>query len=246
MIHEKKKTNKIIILRLILAWTFWTVVFFPVLFVPRRFHYKFLWKIFSGLFLWANKINVKYLSDIDLNQLNEPVIFTPNHKGYFDSYVIINLLRKPFSIVYNDSMDRNPFYKIVSRKMGLVPLRRDLHYSQKRSLEKITKLLSKRYSILMFPEGWHIIDNEIGQFKRGIAKIARDTGAGIMPMAIFGFNDNFKYEDKIYWRTIYIKSATPIKYSEYNDDELFLKALRDKVVELYKSMEAEIDTKKEA
>ena len=244
MILEKKKLNKEIIIRLILAWTFWTVVFFPALFVPRRFHYKFLWKIFSGLFLWANKIEVKYTSNIDLNDLNEPVIFSPNHKGYFDTYVIVNLLRKPFSIVYNEAMDKNPFYKIVSRKMGLVPLRRDLHYSQKNSFDKINKLIKNKYSLLMFPEGWHIIENEIGPFKRGIAKIAKDTGVAVMPMAIYGFNDNFRYEKKLYWRTIYIKGGTPIKYTDFNDDELFIKTLRENVVELYKSLESEFANKK--
>ncbi|HPO49771.1 MAG TPA: lysophospholipid acyltransferase family protein [Spirochaetota bacterium] len=245
MLLEKKKINKELIFRLIVAWTFWTVVFFPVLFLPRRFHYKFLWKIFSGLFLWANKIKVKYVSDIDLNNLKEPVIFTPNHKGYFDAYVIVNLLRKPFSIVYNESMDKNPFYRIVSRKMALVPLRRDLHYSQKKSFDKINKLLKKRYSILMFPEGWHVIENEIGPFKKGAAKIAKDTGAPVMPMAIYGFNDSIRYEKKLYWRTIYIKSAEPIKYTDYNDDENFTAALRGKVAELYKSLEEEFGEKRE-
>ncbi|HOV13089.1 MAG TPA: lysophospholipid acyltransferase family protein [Spirochaetota bacterium] len=239
MLLEKKKINKIIIFRLVVAWTFWTVVFFPLLFIPRRFHYGIFWKIFSGLFLWANKIKVKYASDIDLNNLSEPVIFAANHKGYFDAYVIINLLRKPFSIVYNESMDRNPFYKLVARKMGLVPLRRDLHYSQKDSFSKITNLIDKKYSIIMFPEGWHIIDNEIAQFKRGIAKIAKDTGVAVMPMAIYGLNDNFRYEKKLFWRTVYIKTSSPIKYNQYNDDDLFLKDLRERVAELYKSLEKE-------
>jgi 1-acyl-sn-glycerol-3-phosphate acyltransferase len=233
----KKKLNKLIVLRLILAWTFWTVVFFPVIFLPRRYHYKFLWKIFCSLFLWANKIRVNYCSQQDLNHIGEPVIFASNHKGYFDTYVIISLLQHPFSIVYNQAMDRNPFYKMMARKMGLVPIKRELHYSQKDSMDKIIKLIKNKYSIIMFPEGYHIIDEGIAVFKRGIAKIALETGIKVVPMAIYGFDDNIKYEKKLIQRDIYTMSSSPMSYSDYNNENNFLEALRNKVIELYKELE---------
>jgi 1-acyl-sn-glycerol-3-phosphate acyltransferase len=239
------KLNWRIILRLTIAWTFWTIVFFPVIFLPRRFHYKFLWGIFTSLFLWANKIRVNYCSEIDLNNQERPMIFASNHKGYFDAYVIISLLKHPFSIVYNQGMDRNFFYKLMARKMGLVPIRRDIHYSQKNSFDKIRRLLKNKYSIIIFPEGFHIIDKEIAEFKRGIAKIAADTGAPVMPIAIYGFDDRIRYDKSFRLRDIYIKSSQPIRYSDYENESSFLSDLRSRVVKLYNELELEFNVLKQ-
>ncbi len=239
MALEKKRLNKLLVFRLILAWTFWTLFFFPLLFLPRRLQYGIFWRIFSSLFLWANKVRVRYTSDIDINNLKEPVIFSPNHKAYFDAHSIARLLKKPFSIVYNATMDKNIFYRIVARKMGMVPIKRETHFSQKNSFEKVYKLLKKRYSIIMFPEGWHIEGDEIAKFRRGIAKIAKDTKVSVMPMAIYGVDDSLRYAKKLTWKTVYIKTSAPIKYEDYNDDKLFLEDLRRRVVELYNSLKNE-------
>ena len=233
---NNKKLNRLILFRLILAWTFWSVFFFWALFVPRKYHFKFLWGIFTNLFLWANKIRVHYCSDLDPNNLDLPVFFSPNHKGYFDTYAVISLLKKPFSIVYNHSMDKNPFYRMMARKMGLVPIRRDIHYSQKNSIEKIKTLLKKKYSIIMFPEGFHILESGIGFFKKGIAKLASETGIPVVPVAIYGLDDNFRYEKNFCPGDVYISMSEPIRYEDYNDDDKFLEALRNKVVKLYEEL----------
>ncbi|MCK4799278.1 MAG: 1-acyl-sn-glycerol-3-phosphate acyltransferase [Spirochaetes bacterium] len=233
------KINKTMIFRLICALIFWTIFFFPALFVPRRFQYKLLFPIFTKLFLFATKIRPHYCSEINLNQYSS-VIYASNHKNFVDTYIVTNFLRKPFSIVLKKEMTRNPLFKFMAWKMGLIPIDRNEAISQKNAICKIKKMASKNYSIIMFPEGWYHFDKPVGKLKRGIAKIAKETDVKVVPLAIYGILNDFIYEKKLVWKDAYLKSGKPMKYSDYDNEKLFLDALKSKIEKLYLELEHEV------
>ena len=234
----KKKVNKIIIVRLLTALAFWTVFFFPALFIPRKFQYKTLWPIFTNLFLFATKIKPHYCSNFNLNK-NGPYILASNHRAFIDTYVITKFIRSPFSIVHKIEMTQNILFKLMSWKMGLISIDRNELLSQKKAISKTKKMISKNCSIILFPEGWYSLDEPVGKLKRGIAKIAKETDIEVLPMAIYGIDNNFVYEDKLSWRNVYLKAGTPIKYNDYKDEKHFLESLKTKIKELYLSLKKE-------
>lgn len=232
------KPNKWFIFRLIATLIFWTVVFFPALFIPRRWQYKTLWPIFTKLFLFASKVRPHYLSKVDLNS-KEPMIYAPNHKALVDTYIILNFIRRPFTILFKKEMNHNPLFKLMSWKMKLIPIDRKRTISQKEALEKIKKMISQNHSLVMFPEGWHIVDQKFGKFKRGIATVARETNVKIVPIAIYGIDNNFIYDKKVVWKDIYLKASEPIVYTDYKSEDDFLENLRKKIEKLYTKLENE-------
>jgi 1-acyl-sn-glycerol-3-phosphate acyltransferase len=240
------KANKYLIFRFIATLVFWSVFFLPAIFVPRILQYKTLWPIFCNLFLFAAKVKAYYMSpEIDLNKQGS-VMYACNHKSLVDTYIIVKFLRKPFTIVFKKEMLENPAYRFMSWKMALVPMDRNETSGQIKAIAKIKKMISKKHSVIFFPEGYHIIDEKIAKLKRGVAKIAKETGIEVVPMAIYGIKNTFIYE-KVRMKNAYLKAGKGIKYSDYGDDEAFIAALRSKIEALYDELEKEFEknTKKE-
>ena len=89
----------------------------------------------------------------------------------------------------------------------------------------------------MFPEGWYNFDKPVGPLKKGIAKLARETGLKVVPLAIYGIKNTFIEENKLYWKDVTINSGEPVKYSDYENDKKFLTALTKKIETLYAEIE---------
>lgn len=230
--------NKLLIFRLIFTLIFWTITFFPGLFVPRILQYNTLWPIFSKLFLNAAKIRVKYVGKIDLKKIKN-VIIVANHRSFADTFVVTGLLRKPFTITFIMWMTKFPLFKLLMNKMSLIPIPKNNLLKQKESIEKTIKILEKNYSVIYFPEGRFVHDEPIGQLKKGIVKIAKESGCAIMPISIYGtgIKKDFLFDKKLVWKDVYVNSAEPVKYTDYNDDNILLKELTSTMRNLYIDLE---------
>jgi 1-acyl-sn-glycerol-3-phosphate acyltransferase len=230
--------NKLLVFRLILALIFWTVLFFPALFIPRIWQYNTLWPIFSNIFLFAAKMKVFYEGKGDLKKVKN-TIFVANHRSFADTFAITVLLRKPFTIVFISWMSKWPFFRILIRKMGLIAMDKYDLIQQKKSLDQIIKMLGKKYSVIYYPEGKFIFDKPIGKLKKGIVKIARESGCQVIPLSLYGtgVKQDFLFDKKLIWKNIYIKSGNMLKYKDYNNDEKFLEKLTSEMKNLYIDLE---------
>jgi len=236
---NNNKLNKEIVFRLNLALFIWTVLFFPLVFIPLRFQYRFFWPIFTKMFLFATKIKVYNLSKIDINKYKGS-IFASNHKTFADAYLIMNFLKIPFSILYRKDIIKNPFIRFMFWRAGLIPIKKNDFILSLKSFDRIKKKLKNKISIIFFPEGWYINDRVVGEIKKGISFIAKETDALIVPVAIYSKEFNFLFEDKLYWKNFYINAGEPIKYSDFNNEQTFLESLKKRIELLYNEIENEI------
>ena len=51
-------------------------------------------------------------------------------------------------------------------------------------------ILKKNYSLILFPEGWYHTEVPVGKLKFGIAKVAEETNAKVMPAVIMASPTN--------------------------------------------------------
>ncbi len=240
---QNNKPNKEIVFRLNLALIIWTVLFFPLVFIPLRFQYRFFWPIFIKMFLYATKIKARNLSKIDINKY-KGVIFASNHKTFADTYLIINFLRNPFSILYRKDIIKNPFIKFMFWRAGLIPIEKSDSILSLKAFSKIKNKLKNKISIIFFPEGWYVTDKSVGQIKKGISFIAKETDSLIIPVAIYSKEFNFLFEDKLYWKEFYINAGEPLKYSDFNNSDIFLQELKNRIENLYIEIENQIKENK--
>jgi len=232
------KKNKILIFRLILALVFWIIIFFPCLFIPRRLQYKIFWPIFTKLFLFAAKVKVNYIGNYNVKK-SKNIIYAVNHRSFTDSFIIASLLRTPFTIIFISWMAKNKVFKFLTDKMGLISMHKTDLIEQKKSLDEIFKILNKDYSMIYFPEGGFFFNKPISKLKKGIVKIAKESQCYVVPLVIFGAgkHHDFLYDNKCNWKKIYVDSGTPMKYSDFQDNEKFLIELSNAMQKLYIKLE---------
>ncbi|OHD22547.1 MAG: hypothetical protein A2086_16025 [Spirochaetes bacterium GWD1_27_9] len=236
----RDKINIWLVIRLYLVLIFWSVVFFPVLFIPRKFHYKTFWIVFIRLFLFGIKVRPHiFESEIDIKETKN-VIFASTHKTFADTYFISYFLRHPFTILFREGIFKSILFKFMCWRMSLISIDMNNPEKQKNSFEKLEKMVKDKYSIIMFPEGWYVEDKPVGNLKRGVAKMAKDWDIGVVPIAIYGLTNSFSAQKDFKWRDVYLSFGKPIKYSDFNNEEQFLSTLKSKMGELYLKMESNL------
>lgn len=237
--ENKKKPNREIVFRLYIALIIWTTLFFPLIFIPLRFQYPIFWPIFTKMFLYAVKVKIHNLSKININKY-KGCIFASNHKTFADTFFIMNFLRIPFTILYRDGIIKNRFLKFMFWRAGLIPIQKTDTILSIKAFDKIKKKIKSKISIIFFPEGWYTTDRPIGEIKKGISIIAEESGAKVIPIAIYADNPDFLFENKLYWKDFYINAGDPISYSDFNDRDKFLNELKLRIENLYKEIEENI------
>ncbi len=229
---------------LVIRYTILQIVFIfitlPFMILPTRYIIKFLYPVFSWLFKLAPKIRVDNLSRHPL-EIGEPVIYASNHKCFADFSLITTFLREPFAIMVKEEMTRIPVFNLIARKMKLIPVLRGNHLSQFKAVEKAKKVLIKdKFSIIMFPEGIYVNNKPVGHIKSGIAKIAKEANARVIPIAIYGINNSFIDEKKLVWKNAYIKAGKRLDYNDFRDKDRFTRQIEKSITILYHEIEREI------
>ncbi|HOJ63432.1 MAG TPA: lysophospholipid acyltransferase family protein [Spirochaetota bacterium] len=237
--EKKKKPNKEIVFRLYIALIIWSVIFFPLIFIPLKLQYRIFWPIFTKMFLYAVKVRVHNLSKIDINKYRG-VIFASNHKTFADTYFIMNFLRTPFTILYRKGIIKNLFIRFMFWRAGLIPIEKTDAILSINAFKKIKKKLENKFSIIFFPEGWYTTDRPVGEIKKGIALIAKETNCKVIPIAIYADKPDFLFEDKLEWKNFYINAGEPLSYSEFNDRDSFLNEIKVRIEKLYNEIEEHI------
>jgi len=222
----------------------WIVIFyFPMLFVPFSLHFPFFYQIAIRFFLWATKVKITDLSTFDINA-KCPAIFASNHKCFADPVFIARFIMKKFSFSMSSHvMDMIPPFRLIAWKMRFIGINKKNFNSILRSFDQIKKSVNTGSSVIYFPEGYYTIDKPVGEMRGGIAKIAKLTGVGIIPIAIYGINQDFIYEEKLEWKQVYLKAGEMIKFEEYPDERSFVHELTLRIEKLYMEIESTVSTR---
>jgi 1-acyl-sn-glycerol-3-phosphate acyltransferase len=214
----------------------------PFILLPKKLHFKFFAPLFNRLYLKAPKIKIYNLSKVKFWE-NHPAIFASNHKCFADFCFISYFLKNAFTILIRSDLMKNVFFRFITWKMGFIPIDRMNVLSQKKALNKAKKMIAKsRYSLIMFPEGWYDFNAILGKLRRGIFKLAKEAKVNIVPVAIYGINENFIFQKKLEWKEVYIKAGDPISYSKFKKSDDFLKYLESEIKRLYYEVELYVST----
>ena len=229
-----KKSNKHFMARMYRSLVIWTTCFFFAIFVPRRFQYGFLWPMFLRLYRWGAMIRPHYIGK-NINNY-KGVIFASNHKCFADAQIIMSVLKNPFCLLYRQGAFNNLFFKAMSARIGLIPISFANIASAESAFKRVKKRLAQKVSMIFFPEGRHVADRHIDKFQKGIAYLARETNAQIVPVAIYGIDDRVRFSGDIHDRDVYVLDGEPMCYSDYENDTAFIEELHRRVESLYMQM----------
>jgi glycerol-3-phosphate dehydrogenase (NAD(P)+) len=113
-----------------------------------------------------------------------PVILASNHRSFVDPFIIATLARRPLYYVAKEELFRNRFIGWVLNNLGAFPVRRGKGDSD--MIETAREILGRGDAVLIFPEGTRIRPGALGRPRRGVGRLALETGAPVVPVAIIG------------------------------------------------------------
>src|SRR5919201_1143744 len=120
-------------------------------------------------------------------QANVPaggVILAANHRSFLDPFVIGACVRRPIYFVAKRELFRNRLQAWFLNSLGAFPVRRG--ESDEQSVATALALLERGEAVVIFPEGTRIRSGSLAKPKRGVGRLALQSGAPVVPVAVTG------------------------------------------------------------
>jgi 1-acyl-sn-glycerol-3-phosphate acyltransferase len=117
--------------------------------------------------------------------LSGPAIIAPNHFSAMDHFFCGIYMRRRVQFMAKSQLFRRPLLQGILRIGGAFPVRRGKHDEE--SIATAKAILARGGMIVIYPEGGRSRTAKIGDHaRRGIGRLALETGAPVVPVAIHG------------------------------------------------------------
>jgi glycerol-3-phosphate dehydrogenase (NAD(P)+) len=116
-----------------------------------------------------------------------PVIIAANHRSFLDPFVIGTMARRPMYYVAKEELFRKRWMGWILNALGAFPVKRGM--GDEDSIATAKAILARGEIVLIFPEGTRTRPGSLGKPKRGVGRLALETGAPVVPVAVIGTED---------------------------------------------------------
>jgi len=165
-----------------------------------------------------------------------PVILAPNHVTFLDSMFLPLVLRRRVTYVakaeYFDSWKTAWFFRAV----GQIPMRREGGSASERALAAARDVLRAGNVLGIYPEGTRSPDGRLYRGHTGVARLAIDCGAPIIPVGMVGTSEVQRPGSNLPrpFKRVTVRFAAPIEVSRFGTDAardpLALRAVTDELM----------------
>jgi 1-acyl-sn-glycerol-3-phosphate acyltransferase len=108
---------------------------------------------------------------------------TPNHFSFLDHFFVAVYLRRKVNFMAKSQLFKRPMQFIYTHG-GVFPVRRG--FADEEAFKTAHTILGRGDIVLMYPEGGRSRSGELGKPKRGLGRLALESGAPVVPTAIVG------------------------------------------------------------
>jgi glycerol-3-phosphate dehydrogenase (NAD(P)+) len=115
------------------------------------------------------------------------VILVANHRSFLDPFVIGCMVRRPCYFVAKKELFANRFNGWLLNALGAFPI--DRGAADADAMDTAREIIERGDVVVIFAEGTRIRPGGLGRPKRGAARLALQTGAPVVPIAVIGTED---------------------------------------------------------
>jgi 1-acyl-sn-glycerol-3-phosphate acyltransferase len=112
------------------------------------------------------------------------LILAPNHFSQMDHFFTGLYLRRKIRFMAKSQLFGPPVLTYVYKHGGVVPIRRG--HRDEEAFKTAFTILDQGGMLLMYAEGGRSRTGELGEVKPGIGRLALESGAPVVPVAIYG------------------------------------------------------------
>lgn len=115
-----------------------------------------------------------------------PLLVAANHRSFLDPFVIATMLpwRRPLHYVAKVELFEKRWQAWILSRLGAFPVHRG--QADAEAMATARGILGRGGAVCIFPEGTRIRSGSLGSPKRGAGRLALETGASVLPVAVLG------------------------------------------------------------
>ena len=138
-----------------------------------------------------------------------PLLLASNHRSFLDPFVIGVIARRPVYYVAKRELFEHRLQAWFLNALGAFPI--DRGASDHDALATAREILSRGDCVVIFPEGTRVRPGPLGRAHSGIGRLALETGARVVPVAVFGTED-VRRGWRIRPRKVRIRCGVPLAF----------------------------------
>ena len=171
----------------VIPWALAVVLTAP--FVSRDTVYKMCaaWltlSVNSGTLLLGIHNRVSGMENLPTEKTS-PAVLLVKHQSTWETFSMVALMPHPLAFVFKRELLYIPFFGWAMGRMDMIHIDRSQRTKAfSKVVEQGRRLLARGTWVIMFPEGTRIPRGKKGSYKTGGARLAIETGAPVIPVAV--------------------------------------------------------------
>ncbi len=144
-----------------------------------------------------------------------PLILAPNHASFMDHFFTGAFVRRRVQFMAKSQMFSGPIASYIYSHGGVFPVRRG--FQDEEAFESASAILERGGTVGMYCEGGRSRNGRMAdQAKRGIGRLALQTGAPVVPVAILGSHQVRNWK-RLHFPRVTVAYGEPLRF-ERNPD----------------------------
>ncbi len=138
-----------------------------------------------------------------------PLLLAANHRSFLDPFVIGTLVRRPVYYMAKRELFERRWQAWILNALGAFPV--DRGAGDREAMATARAILQRGDCVVIFPEGTRTRRGPVGEPRRGVGRLALETGAHVAPVAVIG-TENVRRGWRIRPRRVRLRVGRPLRF----------------------------------